>query len=206
MVLNDLDFIRQVLATGLIRGPVLELGAGYGGDTCREAIEAAGLAYFASDAFAGPGVDYVADFEKPVELDRRFGSILVLNVLEHVFEPIKVLDNAVRLLEPNGTLVVVTPTIWPLHHFPIDSQRLLPGWYDRYVETRRLRLIRDLFRYIPGGKVDDFRNERGYRYPPISSSVIGLKWAATIHRLFNTAGRGLTVPSHLAIGAVMQKA
>jgi SAM-dependent methyltransferase len=206
MVPNDLDYIRQVLAAGLIYGPVLELGAGYGGDTCRDAIEAAGFAYFASDAFAGPGVDYVADFEKPVAIDRRFGSILVLNVLEHVFEPIEVLDNALLLLESGGTLVVLTPTIWPLHHYPIDSQRLLPSWYDRYAETRGLELVRDLFRFIPGGKVDEFRNERGYCYPPISQSALSLKWSAAVHKLFNTAGRGLTVPSHLAIAAVMQKA
>ena len=53
------------------------------------------------------GVDYPADFEKPEDMGvfrpiGLLGSVLILNVLEHTFDPIRVLDNAATLLRPGG--------------------------------------------------------------------------------------------------------
>jgi 2-polyprenyl-3-methyl-5-hydroxy-6-metoxy-1,4-benzoquinol methylase len=67
----------------------------------------------------------VADFEDPAQMSMfksvaPFGTILILNVLEHTFEPVRILDNALSLLGPHGALAVLTPAIWPLHDLPMD--------------------------------------------------------------------------------------
>jgi 2-polyprenyl-3-methyl-5-hydroxy-6-metoxy-1,4-benzoquinol methylase len=66
-----------------------------------------GLAYQATDLAAGPGVDFIANFETGDGLQEvleagPFGTVLVLNVLEHVFDPIAVLDNALAVTSPGG--------------------------------------------------------------------------------------------------------
>ncbi len=55
----------------------------------------------------GCGVDYPADFEKPEDMGvlrpiGLLGSMLILNVLEHTFDPIRVLANAATVLRPGG--------------------------------------------------------------------------------------------------------
>ena len=45
MVDNDVVYLRSLLAETLLQGPVLELGAGYGGGTSRHLIESAGMVY-----------------------------------------------------------------------------------------------------------------------------------------------------------------
>ena len=38
MIQNDLFFIEKLLQNRMIASPLLELGAGYGGETCRNLI------------------------------------------------------------------------------------------------------------------------------------------------------------------------
>ena len=135
MVGADQDWVAQLLRGNVFSGPVLELGTGYGGATCRAIVEASGLRYMGTDVEEGPGVDIAANFEKTGDMAALadagpFGAILILNVLEHTFEPIRVLDNARTLLKPGGALVVLTPAVWPLHSYPIDTWRILPDFYQ----------------------------------------------------------------------------
>lgn len=209
MTHEDLVYIRRVLAAGLVAGPVLELGAGYGGVTAKELVEAAGHRYVGTNMDAGPGVDVAADFENPDHMPRLreygpFGSVLVLNVLEHTFEPVKVLDHAAGLLRPGGTLVTITPALWPIHDWPIDVYRLLPSFYDEYARRRGLELVPDLFEYVLHGPVRGHRaTDGGYAFPPPAT---GWRRAVgrLVHRVANTYARGVYAPPHAAIGAVFR--
>jgi len=92
---NDLAYVQRLLSLGVIQDPVLELGARYGGLTCRELLRGAALHYSTVDLQAGPGVDFVANMERADDLRvfdkaKPFGSILILNVLEHTLEPLAV--------------------------------------------------------------------------------------------------------------------
>src|SRR6266404_5047393 len=119
MVEADVDFIRRCLRAKLIQSPCLELGVGYGGANNRRLIREAGIEYFGTDLVANEAVDLCVDFEdssRDVEAalgHAKYGSVLALNVLEHTFEPIRVLDNIINLLRPSGTCVIITPTVWP---------------------------------------------------------------------------------------------
>jgi SAM-dependent methyltransferase len=159
---HDAAFVERLREQGKIEGPVLEVGAAFGRN-CRAVIQD-WMPYYTADRVACEAIDYVADFESEVKIDRLFGCILMLNTLEHTFEPIKVMDNTLRLLQPGGSLVLTAPAIWSLHEYPIDCWRLLPQFYERYAETRSLEL--ETFEYLGYGPVTAFRNRKGrYQYP-----------------------------------------
>jgi SAM-dependent methyltransferase len=211
MTENDVAYIRRLVDGRVVSGTALELGAGYGGSTCREIVERAGMAYRASDMTPSPNVDFVADFESDDFLrafpeTARFGCVLVLNVLEHTFEPIRVLDNALRLLEPSGALVVIAPAVWPLHDYPVDCYRFLPDWFERYASSRGLRLDRERFEYVGIGPVGSFVDGEGrHAFPGPAKGGFHRLRSRVVHRLFDTFGRGMAFPPHLGIGAVMRR-
>lgn len=212
MTSNDLEFIHSLLDKGLIGTPVLELGGGYGGGTCKSAIEGSGRKYFATDLHAALGVDVVANFESGIGLDSLtnfgpFGTVLVLNVLEHTFNPIEVLDNAIKLIKSGGNVVTVTPAVWPIHSYPIDACRLLPDWYRKYAATRGLLFLENEFQFLSFGPIAKFVGPNGARFPfPAENQAIHRFWSRVIHKTFGTFGRGMQQPSHLAISAVFVRA
>ncbi len=205
----DLAFIRTLIRKGRIGDPVLELGGGYGGKTCRGIIKASGRRYAASDCHPAPGVDFIADFETAAGIDRLaaagpFGTVLVLNVLEHTFDPIAVLDNARRVVAPGGAVVTITPAVWPIHNYPLDCCRLLPDWHRRYAASRSISLDQETFSYIGFGPVASFRSRFGQdRFPPpVSGRPIYFRYSRLVHDIFFTFGRGMAQPGRVAIGAV----
>ena len=208
MTSNDMIYIKRLVEQKKLIGPVLELGAGYGGNTCREVIIDAGLTYYASDMHSSPGVDYVADFESDnVETfftsAVKFKSILILNVLEHTFNPVRILDSAKRLLDNDGSLVVIAPAVWTLHDYPIDCYRMLPNWYEQYANSRKMILDRGCFEYLGYGVVDSFMDINGDYQFPLPAQGFAYWKSRVVHRLFNTFGRGMAFSSQLAIAAVI---
>lgn len=211
MTPNDIFYIQKLIAACCIRSPVLELGAGYGGATAREVVERAGLEYKATDICGGPGVDYRANFEADDCLSNfprtDFGSVFVLNVLEHAFLPIAVLDNAIKLCKTGGTVVTIAPCMWPVHNYPRDYQRLLPDWFVTYAERRpNVRLIERHFEFLGFGPVADFMQNGERRLPSPFRHTAESLYSRAVHKLFNTTGRGQWTAHHVAIGAVFEKA
>jgi SAM-dependent methyltransferase len=211
MTENDAAYVRHLIACHVLKDAVLELGAGYGGLTCRELVHSAGLRYRTVDLQAGPGVDFVTDMEHEANLNvfdqaKPFGSILILNVLEHTFEPLAVLDNCLRLLAPGGNLVVLTPCVWPLHFYPQDTLRLNPDFYTEYARRRNLELPPEHFHFVGYGPVRDFHDATGGgRYPPPTLNRCGRIWSKIVHELAHTCGRKQHFPNRLAVAAVLMK-
>ncbi len=212
MTEGDRNYVEMLLIDRAIESPMLELGAGYGGSTCRELAARYAYDYHATDIAPSHGVDFVADFSDARGVSaafgrRQFGCVLVLNVLEHTFDPIIILDNALALTKEGGHVVVITPATWSLHKYPIDCCRLLPDWYIQYSLTRDCTLIRKFFWFIGVGEVDRYVDDVGnHAFPvPYHSAPVRRWFSRLIHKLFNTFGRGMAFPSHIAIGAVLQK-
>ncbi|HEY4716194.1 MAG TPA: methyltransferase domain-containing protein, partial [bacterium] len=171
MTPDDLNYIKRLLSTDIIKSPVLELGVDYEGNTCKELMKSADIEYFGTDIKPSKNVDFVVNFEEQaVEIeryfdDRKFGSVLVLNVLEHVFEPVRVLDNVFNILMKGGTAIIITPVVWPLHNYPLDCYRINPDFYEVYCEKKDYQLIYDKFEYIGFGKVKEFINQGHHMLP-----------------------------------------
>lgn len=210
MTENDINYIKQLINKKKIEGPVLELGAGYGGNTCSNIIKENNLAYFTSDMEASQYVDYVADFESSnIECffpnSVKFKSILVLNVIEHTFDPVRVLDNALKLLDKDGSLVIIAPSCWPLHSYPIDCYRFMPNFFEKYAHSRNLLIDLECFEYLGCGMITSHLDENNnYQFP---LPIVGLSFLKSkiIHKLFNTFGRGMRFSNFIAIGAIFKK-
>ncbi len=70
------------------------------------------------------GSDVLCDLEKPLPIaDASFDHVLLVNALEHIFEYRALLLEAVRVLKPEGSLVVVVPFLFPEHPSPRDYRR-----------------------------------------------------------------------------------
>lgn len=69
--------------------------------------------------------DIVHDLEKPIPLSNNsFDSVLLMNVLEHVYNKSQLISEANRLLKPGGKLLAVVPFMFPIHPSPQDFWRM----------------------------------------------------------------------------------
>lgn len=59
----------------------------------------------------------------------RFDCVLLLNVLEHVFDPAAVFRSVEAAIQPGGELVIITPYLFPYHRAPADYYRFSDDWY-----------------------------------------------------------------------------
>src|SRR5581483_8239841 len=192
MFTGDIQFIKKCIAGGLVQSPCLELGVGYAGPNCKALVQAAGIEYLATDRVPADWLDYVIDFDSPSEIvaqsvkGRQFGTLLVLNVLEHTFNPIHVLDNVISILRCGGTCVLTVPVVWPLHNYPLDCWRINPNFYEEYCKRRGLRLRYDFFEYLLLGNVQGYQaTAREYSLPrPVGSKLKTMR-SRIIHRLFD---------------------
>lgn len=210
----DKIYIEKLLDRGIIKSPCLELGTGYGGDICKEIITAAGIEYFGTDMFESKDVDFVANFDDNISTikdafkGKKFNTILTLNVLEHTYNPIDILDKTLQLLTDTGNYVIVTPTVWPLHDYPIDTWRINPNFYEEYARRNSLTILREYFEYVGNSKIDDNKHLTGkytYKYPDNPMSKFRKLRSRIIHKLFNTSGREMFFSNHIAIGCVFTK-
>lgn len=210
----DEMYIKKLLAKGLIKSPCLELGTGYEGQICKEMLTAAGIEYYGTDMIEGKNVDFVANLDDDIQTinqafnGKKFNTILTLNVLEHTFNPIQILDKTMQLLNENGNYVVITPTVWTLHDFPIDTWRINPNFYEEYARRNSLTILREYFEYVGNSKIDDNKFGAGhtnYKYPYAQMSKFQYFKSRVVHKLFNTFGRDMFFSNHLAIGCVFNK-
>jgi SAM-dependent methyltransferase len=116
-------------------GPVLDLGCGVGHSyhllTPRETV---GVDIDARALVGQERETVVADMRALPCADDRFASVIAVQSLEHVPDPERVLAEVVRVLDPGGLAVFVTPNrltlgrpdeiIDPYHHVEFDAGEL----------------------------------------------------------------------------------
>lgn len=121
-----LDLNRRIAASIPYRGRVLDLGCGTA--PYRELILQTADEYIGVDWDNGPhdrgNVDVVADLTKPLPFDDGFADIVVaFQVMEHLPEPRRFLEECRRIVRPGGLIVLVTPFMWQVHEAPHDYFR-----------------------------------------------------------------------------------
>jgi SAM-dependent methyltransferase len=77
----------------------------------------------ALDIRPGRGVKVIGDAQALGLRDASFPVILCTEVLEHLPEPQRAIDEMFRVLEPGGTLVLTTRFLFPIHDAPHDYFR-----------------------------------------------------------------------------------
>ncbi|MEM7262609.1 MAG: class I SAM-dependent methyltransferase [Planctomycetota bacterium] len=101
------------------RGVVIDLGAG----NDRRHPEFVNL-----DLLPYPEVDIVCDGGRLPVVDQSVDAIVCVVVLEHVPDPVAVIEEASRILKPGGRLFIAIPFLQPFHAAPHDYRRwTIPG-------------------------------------------------------------------------------
>jgi SAM-dependent methyltransferase len=61
---------------------------------------------------------HIGPFDETFQPGKKYSLILMLDVLEHLAEPVEALRNAISLLQPNGSLLITVPAfraLWTSH-------------------------------------------------------------------------------------------
>lgn len=153
----DVQWFRRCHAAGLVRNKMLEVGAAKVQgipNLCEIANDLGVKSTTGVDMTQFAGVDIIFDFGLAPDLFSRewrsgkFATVCIFNVLEHTFDPLTVLTNALSCVDDIGTLLVVTPSVWPIHSYPSDFNRLLPDWYLEFSRRNKLKLLENEFCWL----------------------------------------------------------
>ena len=209
----DIDWFVKCHSAGLVKAPMLEVGSAkvQGLSNLCEIGRRLGVNDATGvDLVPYEGVDLVADFSLDEEEFRKrvslkgFSTVCVFNVLEHTFDAITVLSNALSCVDRYGALLVVVPSIWPIHDYPGDFVRLLPDWYREFAKRHELQLIDKHFCWLSEFGVEPISLVEGGFPTYLSRAAKSSRsryWASRVgHKLLNTYGRSHWAP-HSAIGA-----
>jgi len=81
------------------------------------------FSFLGIDIIPGDGVDKILDICDYDYDERKYDSIFSLTALEHVADWIKAVSNIKKMLKTGGRVLIIVPSIWPVHLFPIDCWR-----------------------------------------------------------------------------------
>ena len=140
------EYVEWVIRNCEIREPILEIGAGWMPNYYRSLF--GDRLYLTQDIRDyekdhGVRIDVVcdaADMRNAVK-DASVGTVLCLNTLEHVPSPQRIVDEILRVLLPEGRVVITVPTRCPIHREPMDYWRFMP---DGVIHLLRRFEIQDL--------------------------------------------------------------
>lgn len=86
----------------------------------------AGRDFIGTDMRPGPGVDRIEDLRSLTLADRKVGTALCLDTLEHCEDPLTACRELHRVLRDGGVCVISSVMFFPVHGYPHDYWRFTP--------------------------------------------------------------------------------
>ena len=130
MLTNPFYFARKGLYQNIaslscyIKGSVLDVGCGHKPYKSLFATEKyVGLEIDSEENRLNKHADIFYDGSMFPFEDSEFDSVVINQVLEHVFEPNFFLSEVERVLKNEGLLLLTVPFIWDEHEVPVDYAR-----------------------------------------------------------------------------------
>ena len=177
---------------------ILDVGSGRGdfSDALQERH------YVALDVYPYPEADIVCDLtdQNPFK-PARFDAILLMNVLEHVYDSRALLETLSGLLKPGGILVIAIPFLVKLHQEPVDYVRYTHYALSQLGESCGLELKSLEGYYDPVFFLEEGIGNIRYAYLPAINGINRYLARALIFGIQTTAnllsgilGKGESVP------------
>ncbi|MBM2829569.1 MAG: Methyltransferase type 11 [Gammaproteobacteria bacterium] len=84
--------------------------------------------------------DVYADAQALPFAEESVGTVLLLDVLEHLPDPELCMAEICRVLKPQGKIIIQVPFLYPLHDVPLDFQRWTRYGLERLLSKHRLTI------------------------------------------------------------------
>ncbi len=133
---------HMALSGVTLSGKVLDLG-GHKNSPYRDLFKGE---FSITTADLSSEADIQCNFELPLPIsDASYDGVLLINVLEHIFEYRQLIGECARVLKPRGTIIIAVPFLFPYHASPDDFHRYtstalertlaLAGFSDIHVQS-----------------------------------------------------------------------
>ncbi len=87
-------------------------------------------------------VDVYSDLNEGLNFeDRSFDTVLLTDVLEHIYTPAKLINDIFRVLKPGGKVIIAVPFLYKIHEEPYDYHRYTEFSLRRMCQESGLRII-----------------------------------------------------------------
>jgi SAM-dependent methyltransferase len=100
-----------------------------------------GRCFVGTDLRHGPGVDAVANVESLPYRNHSFGTVIALNLFEHVPRFWLGFQEIQRVLRTDGLLIIGCPFYFRIHSFPNDYWRFTPEAFRLMLEEMPSKII-----------------------------------------------------------------
>lgn len=83
--------------------------------------------YAGTDIQQGANVDVIMPGEYSLPFSDSFADLVISGqTIEHCRNPFKLVAEMARVLKSAGTIILIAPSVWVQHRYPIDCWRFLP--------------------------------------------------------------------------------
>lgn len=125
-------------------------------------------------------IDYVCDAAAIPEKDAAFDAILSTEMIEHVPDPLAVINECARLLKPGGRLILTAPLGSGIHQEPHHYYGgFTPFWFHRFLQQAgfcniQVRENAGSFMFFSQEALRFIRTTMPFRYLPFFASLLWL--------------------------------
>jgi SAM-dependent methyltransferase len=139
-----LEFARDVAERFPIAEPLVEIGAraAAGQEDVADLRRLFGAEdHIGCDLQPGVGVDRIEDVHQLTFDDDSVGTVICLETLEHVADPLRAVHEMHRVLRPGGVLAISSLMFFPIHEHPHDYWRFTPQGFELLLAPFESRLV-----------------------------------------------------------------
>lgn len=139
-----LEFARDIAESFTLAEPLVEIGAraaeGQEGEADLRGIFHA-KEHIGCDIQEGTGVDRIEDVHNLTFADNSVGTVICLETLEHVADPLRAVQEMHRVLRPGGLLAISSLMFFPIHAHPWDYWRFTPEGFELLLQPFESRRV-----------------------------------------------------------------
>ena len=84
------------------------------------------------------------NLKKKNKINKKFKNIVILNVLEHLFDTNNAILEIKKVLKKNGNLIISTPFIYRYHGAPDDYNRYTMSYLEKILRLNKFKLTKKI--------------------------------------------------------------